>query len=170
MTVVEITVAMVILLVAVGGALSSFSSFAVLGESSRETTRAYMEAQRMIEQLQAQRFRDVFVSFNDDPADDPVGGAPGSGFGVVGLTPRLNDADGFVGQILFPTPAGQPGVLIENVIDTDFGLPLDLNADGNLDGADRALDHEVLPVRVRIEWRSKSGNRSVELQTLLRES
>ena len=170
MTVVEITVALVILLVAVGGALSSFSSFAVLGESSRETTRAYREAQRMVERLQSERFRTVFARYNDDPADDPAGGAPGSGFDITGLAVRPNDADGFVGQILFPTPAGQPGVLIENVNDADFGLPLDLNADGALDGADRALDHEVLPVRVRVEWRSKSGNRSVELQTILREN
>lgn len=169
MTILEILVTMVVLLIAILGTLGSISSFAVLGDSSRETNLAYLEAQRAIERMQAGVFREVFVRFNDTAADDPAGGvSPGSGFAVDGLDPREDDPDGLPGRIVFPTPDGQPGWLAENLVDPDLGLPRDLSADDVVDANNHANDYAVLPVRVRVEWRGRSGNRFVELQTYLR--
>ena len=46
LTSVELAVSMVVLLVALGGVLSSISSSVLVGESARETSRAYLEAHR----------------------------------------------------------------------------------------------------------------------------
>lgn len=169
MTVVELVVGMVVLILAVGGTLGVITSFVTLEESSRETTLAYLEAQRTVEALQGQPFGEVFARFNDTAADDPaIGASPGAAFDVIGLEPQAGDADGRVGLVVFPSDPGDPTRLLENQQDPSLGLPRDLNADGELDGDDRAGDYEVLPVRVRVEWVGRSGNRFVELHTVLR--
>lgn len=125
------------------------------------------EAARIrIEALRDQPFDEVFTRFNDTAADDPAG-AQGSHFQVERLTLRTDDGDGFAGRVLFPTPAGSPGVLRENLPDPRFGTPRDLNGDGNVDALDHALDYRVLPVVVRVDWRGAGGNSFVELKTLL---
>lgn len=168
MTVVELVVGMVILIIAVGGTLGVVSSFVTLEQSSRETTLAYLEAQRVVERLQSQPFDEVFARFNATQADDPAGDSPGELFDVAGLNVRAGDADGSVGQIIFPTDPADDSALREDLQDAALGMPRDLNADGVLDNDDRAGDYEVLPVRVRVEWRGRSGNRFVELHTVLR--
>ena len=167
MTLIEVTVSMFVLFVAVGATLGTLSSFAGLEESNRETMIAQMGAHRMIERLQAEDFRTLFANYNAVPADDPggAGTAPGAGFAVGGLDAQDADPDGFVGLIMFPVAA--PGVLREDTVDEDFAMPLDLNADGVVDALNHANDYVALPVRVRIEWQGRSGNRSVELQTLI---
>jgi hypothetical protein len=170
MTVVEMAVGMVVLLIAVGGTLGVISSFVSLEASSRETTVAYLEAQRTIEQLQAQPFNEVFSRFNASAADDPgAGPVPTDAFDVVGLDPQQGDADGRVGRILFPVDPAVATALREDVQNTDLGMPRDLNADGLIDNVNHAGDYMTLPVRVRVEWRGRSGNRFIELHTVLRE-
>ena len=165
MTILEILITMVVLLIAVLGTLGSISSFAVLGDSSRETNLAYLEAQRMIERMQSGVFREVFVRFNDTTADDPAGGvSPGSDFDVPGLNVQEGDPAGKPVR----TPPAQPGSLFEFTNDADLGLPRDLNADGVVDLANHADDYTILPVRVRVEWQGQSGNRFIELQTYMR--
>lgn len=169
MTVLEILITMVVLVIAILGTLGSISSFAVLGDSSRDTNLAYLEAQQTIERMQSGVFREVFVRFNATVADDPAGGvSPGGNFAVPGLDAQPDDADGLAGRIIFPTPAAFPGSLLENMADDDLGLPRDLNADGVVDALNHATDYTLLPVTVRVEWRGQSGNRFVELQTYLR--
>ncbi len=169
MTILEILITMIVLLIAILGTLGSISSFAVLGDSSRETNLAYLEAQRTIERMQAGVFRELFFRFNGTAADDPGGGvSPGSNFAVAGLDAQPGDADGLPGRIVFPTPGGQPGLLLESTNDADMGLPRDLSADGIVDLADHSGDYTLLPVRVRVEWRGKTGNRFIELQTYMR--
>jgi hypothetical protein len=46
-------------------------------------------------------------------------------------------------------------------------MPRDLTADNKIDGADHASDYFVLPVRVRLEWKGASGNRILEIDTLV---
>lgn len=164
-TLVELSVSMVVLLVAVGGTLSSISSTAVLGDATRESTLAYLEAQRQIEHLRAEEFGRLFALHNDDPDDDPAGAgsAHGAGFAVAGLSPVAGDADGQVGQILFPVDGA--GTLREDV--RFAGRQHDLDADGGIESQDVSGSYVLLPVRVRIEWHGRSGNRYVELQTVL---
>lgn len=169
MTTFEVLMSMVVLIVAAAGTLGSISSSVALGDSTRDTTVAYAAAQQALEQLQAARFRDIFALFNADPADDPggAGSAPGANFQVTGLNAQNGDGDGLAGRIIFPPSAAGPGVLREDAVDADFGFPRDINADGAVDALDHSGDYVVLPVRVRIEWRGPTGNRAVELQTIL---
>jgi len=159
---------MLVLLVAVGGTLGSISSFTVLSDSSWQRSVAYTAAQETIERMQAENFRDVFARYNTDPADDPGANAPGADFDVEGLDVQAGDADGMVGRILFPVDPATPTQLFENLVDDTFGFPRDLNGDGATDAADHADDYFILPVRVRVEWRARSGNRFIELETILR--
>jgi hypothetical protein len=166
MTMVEVCISLVILLVAIGGTLGTISSHLMLGASARETGLAYLEAQRVVERLKAEDFALLFARYNGTRADDPGGVAsPGEGFEIDGLTPWDGDADGRVGRILFPTEDAAPAVLREDIVFN--GRTLDLNADGSSDAGDRSGDYAVLPVRVRVEWKGRSGNRYVEVQTTL---
>ena len=54
-------------------------------------------------------------------------------------------------------PTGAP-VLREDVADTAFGLPVDLNTDTVIDGEARNHDYEMLPVIVRMRWRGPKGS------------
>ena len=167
MTLVEVLLGMLVLVVAVGATMGAVGSFARLEESNRETSAAHFGARRALERLRGVPFADAFAAFNADPSDDPAG-APGPDFAVAGLRPQDGDADGLAGRILFPVPPAGPLFLVENLDAPGFGLPLDLNGDGLLDGDNRAGDYASLPVRIRVEWRGVSGNRFIELDTLLR--
>jgi len=166
---VEVTVSMFILLVALGATLGTISTFTALERSSRETSVAQIGARAMLEQIQATPFPDIFATFNTDANDDPAGAgtAPGAGFAVAGLDAQAGDADGFVGRIILPATAGAPSVLREDLADDAFGLPKDLNGDGAIDADDHSTDYVVLPIRVRVEWAGPSGNRATELQALI---
>ncbi len=168
-TMVEVLLASLVLVIAILGTMSSITSSAVLGDASLETTVAYKAAQQQMERLKATAFANVFTEFNGDPTDD-VGGngtAPGANFAVAGLDPQRDDAAGMVGVILLPVSDAQPGRLIETFVDDQMGMPRDLNVDGVVDAADHSADYFILPVRVRIEWRGLSGNRTIELNTIL---
>lgn len=168
LTMVELTMIMMVLLVAVGGTLGSISSFVVLSDSSWERSVAYAGAQRTIEEMQAQPFHEIFARYNTSAADDPAG-AQGASFAVAALNVRNADADGMVGRIVFPVDPAAPTQLREDLVDDSFGFPRDLTGDGVADGADHADDYQILPVQVRVEWRGKSGgNRFVEVETVLR--
>jgi len=168
MTLLEVMIAMVVLLVAVTGTMATISSVGVLTDSSHQSAVAFAGAQRTLEELQGVTFSEIFARYNSDPSDD-VGMSPGPNFTVDGLDPQKSDADGAVGEILFPVTDAAPTALFEDLDDSTFGLPLDLNGDGTIDGLDHSGDYQLLPVRVRVEWRDRSGNHFVELATILRE-
>jgi hypothetical protein len=69
--------------------------------------------------------------------------------------------------VIFPTVAGLPGQLREDAVNSLLGMPRDLNGDGAVDAASHASDYKLLPVQVRVRWRSPSGPGVVELHTLL---
>lgn len=162
----EVCVSMIILLVAIGGTLGTISSHLVLGASARETATAYLEAQSLIERMKAEDFSQLFARYNATAADDPAGvGSPGDGFDVSGLAPWPTDADGRVGRIFFPVDESEPDRLREDLV--FGGRTLDLDASGDTDAADHSGDYALLPLRVRVEWRGRSGNHYIEVQTTL---
>jgi hypothetical protein len=170
LTLIEIAVGCVILITGV----LSFAQAMIMVERgqqhTREVGRATQAARQVMEAIQAQAFAEAFRYYNGNPGDDPggAGTAPGKNFSVPGLSARANDPDGFVGEVIFPTPAGQPGVLRENTVDTKLGMPRDLNGDGLINNlADYSTTYTILPVRVRVEWVGASGPGAVELRTLL---
>jgi type II secretory pathway pseudopilin PulG len=167
-TLIEVLISMIVLLVAVGGMLGSISSFAMLSESSRQKAIALTAAQGMLERMQREDFEEVFVRFNNTAADDPAGGgSPGPNFAVAALQPQAGDADGMPGRVIFPADPLAAGLLREDLVDAEFGMPRDLNGNGLLEADNRAADYAVLPVRVVIEGGGVQ-NHSFELQAVLR--
>ncbi|MBK7642301.1 MAG: hypothetical protein IPJ19_04520 [Planctomycetes bacterium] len=139
-------------------------------QHTREVGRATQAARQVMEAIQAQSFAEAFRAYNGTPEDDPggVGTAPGKNFSVPGLSAKPGDADGFVGEVIFPSPANEPGVLRENTVDSKLGMPRDLNGDGLINNlADYSTTYTILPVRVRVEWTGAGGSGIVELRTLL---
>ncbi len=167
---VELTIGMVILIVATGGLFASLLESRALERTNDESARAYAAAERMLEEIAGTEFAVIFATYNDSTFDDAGLPARGSGFAVPGLQPQAADPDGFVGRIEFPRTPGVPAhVLREDVDDASFAMPRDLNADGDVDTADHAFDYTLLPVRVHVEWTGLSGDRSIWIETLLAE-
>jgi type II secretory pathway pseudopilin PulG len=136
---------------------------------NRERAIATQAARQLVERMRSETFSNVFRRYNTTGADDPggPGTAPGASCAVTGLRPRDGDADGLAGEILFPVAAGAPGVLRENVADLALGTPRDLDGDLAVDGADHTNNYRMLPVVVRVRWRSPAGNAVVDLRTML---
>jgi hypothetical protein len=134
----------------------------------REVAVATSEGRRMIETLHATPLEQVFALYNATDVDDPGGGvlAPGSNFAVAGLTARADDADGMIGEILFPTAPGG-AVLREDVVDASLGMPRDLDGDGLIDADDHSNDYGILPVLIRLRWTGTAGASSLEFKTVL---
>ncbi len=170
---VEILLLIWVLMVALGSLVAVVTSTQQLSRTNHESALAYAGAQRMAGELQTVAFGEIFARYNTDPGDDPggvPGSAPGPNFSVRGLAPQTNDADGFVGQILFPEQATGIGTAVwlrEDWVDESLGMPRDLNGDGAIDGANHANDYLALPVTIRIEWRGAGTSSVLEQDQLL---
>lgn len=153
---VELMVAVVILLIAIVGLIATLLSSMALREVTRETAIASEAARMKIEEMRDTAFDNIFTTYN--ATDD---------FAVNGLLLQDSDVDGFAGKIVFPVGA-DPDFLDESFSDPDLGMPRDLN--GNDDTADQMdTGYFLLPVKIRIEWQGKAGNRIFELNALLSE-
>ncbi|MCA8982043.1 MAG: prepilin-type N-terminal cleavage/methylation domain-containing protein [Planctomycetes bacterium] len=140
------------------------------GQVQREQGIARDAARQMIERMQAETFSEVFARYNATAVDDPAAGNVfAASFVVTGLKLQAGDVDGMVGEILFPTaPDALGGLMLREDLDDDrFGTPRDLNADGVVDALDHSGDYQLLPVAVRLRWRGRAGNASLEFKTYL---
>ena len=156
---------LVVLTVAVGMLSSTMVSTARLRPIQRETALASEAARAQLETMRARPFDELFALYNADPADDPggAGTAPGAAFAVPALDPQTGDEDGLVGVVRMPAAAAP---LREDAADASLGLPRDLDADGELDGADHAGDYEILPVEIRLEWKGAAGPQDLVIYTM----
>jgi hypothetical protein len=169
-SVLEVLVAFSALLLGLLGFARAITSSMAASSTSHESVIAREAARGVMETLTTVAFDDVFVLYNGDGTDDPggVNSAPGRNFAVDGLRLADGDADGFAGEIVFPALDAAPGVLREDYVDKQLGLPRDLNGDGVVDGDDHADDHLMLPVLVRVEWMGPNGSTcKTELRTIL---
>jgi prepilin-type N-terminal cleavage/methylation domain-containing protein len=167
-TLVEVLVAVFVLVCALTAFTRSLLGTVKLGRSNREAALATEGARAVIESFYAVEFGEVFARFNDTAADDPVPGAPGADFNVVGLDAQDGDFDGHVGRIAFPTVGvGAAIELREDVFVPELGMPRDLDGDGAIDGTDHAADYRFLPVEVRVAWRGRTGDQRIVLRTLV---
>jgi hypothetical protein len=166
---IELAVAMAVLVVGVLGYSKSIMSARLSIQRIHELDRAAQSAREMLERIEAEAFADAFRRFNADPTDDPggAGTAPGASFAINGLSAVPGDADGMAGEVIFPVRPGVASQLREDVLMPELGMPRDLSGDGVVDAGDHALDYKLLPVIVRVTWRSSSGPASYELKTLL---
>lgn len=169
-TVVEVMIAVVVLVIAIVGIVGSMLSAMALNRVNRETAIAQQAARRMIEQVSGVPFRDAYVVFNQQAGDDGASslGERGPNFPVAGLQPQNGDVDGMCGRIEFPETEVVAGSfqLDESIDDPALSMPRDLNGNGS--AADFLSNgYRLLPVRVWVEWRSVSGDRSIRLETML---
>jgi prepilin-type N-terminal cleavage/methylation domain-containing protein len=137
---------------------------------NRESALATDGVRQMIEVLQGvEEFDQVWRLYNADPGDDPgPGPAPGNAFDVPGLRAVAGDADGRVGEIVFPDADTGAGLgLFEDLDLPDLGRPRDLDADGDVDGVDCSATYRLLPVLVRLRWQGPNGERTAEVSTIL---
>lgn len=167
-TLIDVIVALTIVGVAVLSLLGLLTTSLQMQVTNRESTSAVQAARRELESLRALPFDRVFAERNAEPGDDPdgPGTAPGNAFDVYGLSPQLGDPDGRVGEILFPVTGRE---LREDCVDPALGMPRDLDLDRVIDSEDCAGNYRLLPVRVRLRWRSSIGPREYELFSLMRE-
>lgn len=169
-TFVELTIGMAVLLVALLIFSSSVSGVAKQRTVNRETNLAVAAARNLLETLRSEDFGQVYALYNADPADDPLGAgtAPGSRFVVEGLddTP---DGGGFDGEIVFPSLEDPvAGWQLREDLDLPvLGLPRDLSGDSVVDDQDHAGAYFILPVQIRVRWRSPIGTREYEMTTQL---
>ena len=169
-TLVEVALASVVLIVALGGLTGAILSGLKLSHTNAENARAEAELRMMLAEIQSLGAAAAYATYNEDPGDD-LGGpgtAPGSGFEVENMTPVEGDPDGLAGEVIFPASWNGPELeLREDTADPAFNMPRDLNGDGDVDEEDHSEDFVILPVRVRIRWTGASGPRSAERSMLL---
>lgn len=163
---IEISVVMVIMTVAVGLLSSTMTSTARVGPMLREEALAAEAARFQFETMRVQPFDQLFALYNDDPSDDPdgPGTAPGPSFDVAELTAQADGAGGSVGRVVFPEVAGR---LAEDCEFERLGFPRDLNGDGEIDSADHASDYAILPIELSVRWRGRAGDRELRFQTAM---
>jgi prepilin-type N-terminal cleavage/methylation domain-containing protein len=163
----ELMIVMSVLIVAFLATSQSVVTSIRLSDTNRETALATDGARAMMEVLGGvEDFAQTFALYNDNPLDDPgmAGTAPGSAFAVEGLRPVQGDADGLVGEIVFPASGVE---LREDLVDEELGMPRDLNGDDQIDALDHSGDFKLLPVLVRLRWEGLGGEQTREIRTLL---
>jgi type II secretory pathway pseudopilin PulG len=191
LTIVEVLVALSVLVVAASIFCQTLLSSARVRQLNRDNALAADAARVVLERMRNRQFHEVYRAYNEDPKDDPGGSGKGPGnlFDVVGLEPLDDAPQGKVGRITFPsmavqvTTGGSTGKmslggtgggttvtqwhLREDVTDEGLGTPRDLSGNNVVDTANHSSDYMVLPVRVRIEWKSGAGARRFEIVTQL---
>jgi Tfp pilus assembly protein FimT len=171
-TLVEVLLVAWVLMIALGSLVAVVTSSQRLARANEETSLAYAAARLQAAELRTLPFPEIFARFNSDPSDDPgvPGTAAGNGFAVRGLGPALDDADGLVGEFVFPelpTGIGSTVALREDLELAELGMPRDLNGDGVLDALDHAGDYVVLPVAIRVRWRGAATTSVFTLDQIL---
>lgn len=163
----EVLISATVFVLVSGAVVTTLVVSNALNTTNRETMLASQAAQSALEALKGVPFDEVFARYNATAVDDPAGvDSPGNTFDVRELDALPDDADGMVGTIEFP---GDGVTLREDTADRELGLPRDLDGDGNTDAADHAGNYRILPVRASVDWRGKTGERHLELITVLTE-
>jgi type II secretory pathway pseudopilin PulG len=167
MTLIEVMLALSILVFALLAFSQALVSSSKTTAVTHELATAEQAAKQVLERIQAATFTDAFALYDTSAANDPgvAGSAPGRNFEVTGLDALPDDADGAVGEVVFPVDGA--GILRENVVAPELGMPRDLNSDGKVDGNNRSGDYKLLPVLVRVSWRGSNGPAHMEIKTLL---
>lgn len=154
-TLLELMLASVVLAIAITGLMAVITECVRMTRSTEERGQALSAIRLKIDEMRGQVFADIFDNYVTHT------------FTIEGLTPSPLDPDGIVGEVEFPTAGPE---LREDIVDSNLGMPRDLNGDGAIDNGDHASDYLMLPVCVRVTWRGVYDDREViEFRTILTE-
>ena len=184
MTLIEITIALLIIALATLGSVSWTLSGMGLEAENTERAAADEVLRGVLEQIQALPFEEIFARLNDDPNDDPLGKgtAPGGRWWVeadrhgdfltpsdsalsTGKSPKRGQEDVWHApvRIDIELPVDKNGRLSEtDLLVVVRHLAWDLDGDGQISTADCTNSYRVLPLRVRVTWVGAKGERSVQ--------
>lgn len=174
LTMVELSVVLVVLLVAVSIYSNTLAATARQRVMQRESALAAEGARTQIERMLNTPFGERYALFNADPSDDPAGAgsAPGARFAVPGLPTVPGTLGGMAGTVRFPAlnvgSADAPvWELREDVVDAALSMPRDLDSDFRVDALDHADEYTRLPVEVLVEWQGRIGRQRYRLISLM---
>jgi len=168
-TLIELLVAFSFLVIGAFAFLRVMVSASNASNVNFEVALAKEGARSQIEWMMSLDYKEAFARFNSSAADDPPAPlvSPGANFAVQGLDPVPGDADGFVGEIIFPNLPAAATQIREDLVNTSLGSPMDLNGDQVIDSADHLADCLAIPVLVRITWQGRSGRCVSQFKTIL---
>lgn len=138
-TLVDVCIALGVLAIGLGTLVGTVFWAMRLEEANEETAAASQSARAMLERLNAMPIEEVYAAYNEDPRDDP--------------DPERD----YLGELLVDDPLLVVGKKTGPVVSVRF--PPDV--------ADQLAANQ-LPITMRLEWQGASGERAVELSTLLR--
>lgn len=166
-TLIEVIMGATVLAIGVCGLAVTLVYSLTLAETNRESSEARIAAKEILERVRAVPVEEIFATFNATQADDlrEEDANPGSTF-LLTHTTKDGATATCTGQVEFPT-GEEPGELREDSRDALLGMPRDLNGDGVIDAGNHADDYRILPIRVKVLWRGRTGPRTFELCTVL---
>jgi len=148
------------------GMLVCFSRAATSDEVSSENMKARAAAARVMEAIRdysAAGFDKTYAYYNSVASDDPGGHGTAPGNTVTLASTEMPGASTTV-RIEFPDSNGQ---LYENVTDSSWAMPRDLNGDDAVGAGAVTATYKLLPVRVVVSWHGIRGAKTYSLVTLI---
>jgi type II secretory pathway pseudopilin PulG len=172
LSLVELMIALVVFAIAMIALFSLIVSSSQVQQETREKALAYNTARLKIEEMRNATFAEVFMRYNavndalpavtGQPVDAGNRGPtntrePGEWFPIEGLNTVTSLGDSMVGKIDFPvvnnnlaeditSPTSDPD------LETQLGLPKDLNRNATSNETNVSTNYKILPVRVRVRW------------------
>jgi hypothetical protein len=178
----DVLLASTVLAIGLLGFIGSIGTAQGLGRSVEERTVALKTLESFMERLRADP---NWATLYDRLRVSSVESASDTGLAFLKVDPSLatHSASAYFSGFVPPTSLGTVTFLVQvprNVVDTvgglretivapRYGLPADLDGDGDVDGDVRDADYVALPVVVRIRWaRPARASQEIVVATWLR--
>ncbi|HLX62365.1 MAG TPA: prepilin-type N-terminal cleavage/methylation domain-containing protein [Planctomycetota bacterium] len=155
MTILEVLVAMAVLAVGLMAVISAIMSTSELSLANQEELLAVNVVRQKLAEIKDTPFISIFSQYGP--------GTPNATVDVSSL--QAGTLQNGVLNIVFPVNAA--GRLDETVVDAELGMPQDLNGNGVSTDTDVSSTYTVLPVRIHVQWTSRTGARELSLNTML---
>ena len=166
----EVLLSMSLLTISAVG-LAGFIDTASQARQSAQSSRVARDQLAMgYERLSGLPFEEVFARYNKTAADDPgSGSSPGPETAISTTSLGWTSGAGVppVTIVEFPETSASPGVLREDLMLPELGMPRDLNLDGVIDSADHSADYQALPVLLTVRWVERGETRQLKRLYLL---
>jgi prepilin-type N-terminal cleavage/methylation domain-containing protein len=167
-TLLELLLALVVFAGVAVGMMVCFSRAAISDTMSGENMKARAAASKVMDSVRdyaADHFDKTYAYYNSVASDDPdgYGTAPGN---TITLTGTDSPAGSATVRIEFPDSNGQ---LYENITDTNWAMPRDLNGDDSVGAAAINSTYKLLPVRVVVTWQGTRGTVTYKLVSVITE-